>query len=273
MAFSPMLAATLKPSEIHRLRFPLLGAPKLDGIRGLTLNGKALTRRLQPIQNAIVRAFLQSRPEYDGLDGELMIHGETLHGITSVMNSRSAKPPAAWYFAPFDAIPVSASEPYAERLARATAAIARAPRSPHVALVPQVEISSATELLQFEAKALELGFEGVVLRRPDGSYKCGRCTDTTLIKLKRFSDAEAVIIGFEEERGGIGQQIGTLVVRDLKTRVVFRVGTGSERRAIEFWGQRDALVGQVVKYKFFEHGTVHKPRDPIFLALRDRSDL
>src|SRR5688572_14503491 len=70
--FKPMLAATIK--DIKELTFPLLASPKLDGIRCVILNGKAVTRNLKPIPNDFIRNFLESHPELDGLDGELMLN-------------------------------------------------------------------------------------------------------------------------------------------------------------------------------------------------------
>jgi len=68
-----------------------------------------------------------------------------------------------------------------------------------IKLLPRV-INSAEELDAFEAACLRDGFEGVMLRSPSGRYKFGRSTlkENLLLKLKRFEDAEAQIIGFEE---------------------------------------------------------------------------
>ena len=41
--FKPLLAETVE--DISKLRYPLLASPKLDGIRCVKLNGKALTRK------------------------------------------------------------------------------------------------------------------------------------------------------------------------------------------------------------------------------------
>jgi DNA ligase-1 len=67
-----------------------------------------------------------------------------------------------------------------------------------IKLLPQV-INSTEELDAFEADCLRDGFEGVMLRSPSGRYKFGRSTlkENLLLKLKRFEDAEAQIIGFE----------------------------------------------------------------------------
>ena len=50
-------------------------------------------------------------------------------------------------------------------------------------------------------KNLDDGYEGLMLRAPDGPYKFGRSTvkENTLLKVKNFLDDEAEVIGFKEQ--------------------------------------------------------------------------
>jgi DNA ligase-1 len=70
-----------------------------------------------------------------------------------------------------------------------------------VQMVTHKIIDTPEELLAYERWCLDRGYEGVMLRDPDGPYKFGRSTmrEGSLIKLKRFEEAEAVVVGFEEE--------------------------------------------------------------------------
>jgi DNA ligase-1 len=151
---------------------------------------------------------------------------------------------------------------------------------------------------KFEAKQLERGLEGVILRDPDGIYKCGRSStnEGILLKLKRYEDSEATIIGVEEllsnqndaktnklghtERSSHKENMvpmgtmGALNVRDLKTKVEFSIGTGfdADTRA-DFWKDRKSVIGKIVKYKYFASGSKDKPRFPVFLGFRDKRDM
>jgi DNA ligase-1 len=154
------------------------------------------------------------------------------------------------------------------------------------------------EILQAEEEALNQGFEGVMLRDPNGKYKFGRSTtaEAALVKLKRFNQSEAVIIGFEEQMHNANEakvdnlghtersshkanmvptgMLGAMVVRDLNTNIEFNVGTGftaADRQ--EYWTKRESLVGKVVSYKFLAIGVKDKPRHPVFLGFRNKEDL
>jgi DNA ligase-1 len=68
--------------------------------------------------------------------------------------------------------------------------------------------------------------------------------------------------------------LGSLLVRDLKSKVEFEIGTGfTEQQRVELWLDRMNLRGKLVKYKSQPVGVKDKPRFPVFLGWRDRRDL
>jgi DNA ligase-1 len=166
-----------------------------------------------------------------------------------------------------------------------------------VAVKHQV-VEEEVDLLNYEEDYLEQGYEGVMLRHPDGPYKHGRSTlkESWLLKLKRFSDSEAGVVGFQElmhnaneakenelgkkershhKAGLVGRGVlGAFTVQDLKTGVEFDIGTGFTQADREiYWAMRKDLVGAIVKYKFFPTGSKEKPRFPVFTGFRDKIDL
>jgi DNA ligase-1 len=157
--------------------------------------------------------------------------------------------------------------------------------------IVHVLLQNREHLDAYEAEQVALGHEGIMLADPDGKYRFGRATPKggELLKVKRFVDAEAIVIGIEEEMfngnaaetnelgrtkrstakaGLVGKgSMGALIVRDVKTGVEFNIGTGftaDERRA--FW--KDDYVGSTVKYKSFPVGVKDKPRHPVYLGMR-----
>ena len=68
--------------------------------------------------------------------------------------------------------------------------------------------------------------------------------------------------------------LGGFAVRDRYSGVEFRVGTGftAQERA-DLWAEGDALIGRVVKYKFFAVGVKDAPRHPVMLGFREDADL
>lgn len=300
--FRPMLAATLK--DASTVSYPVLVSRKYDGIRCVLRGGKALARSLKPIPNRHIRRVLEGLGEAaDGFDGELMLpHPATFHMVSSAVMSEDKPPPCDWFFVVFDRVPSIPGEGFVSRVRGVRQAFEEyGERWPaHVVPCEQVWIDAPEALADFEAKTIAEGHEGVMLRALEGPYKFGRATlrEGYLSKLKRFVDSEAEIVDVLELQhnhnetfvGELGQTkrrtlkagkvdggvAGKLVVRDLTTGVVFRIGTGVgltwELRA-RLWRCRDIVKGRIVRYRYQEHGQKDKPRIASFQGFRDRRDM
>lgn len=295
MTFKPLLASTL--TDKLTMQFPYLASPKLDGIRCVIKDGVALSRTLKPIPNKHIQSLL-GNPALDGLDGEIICgrptHPDAFRNTTKVVMSFDKI--EDFVFHVFDHF-THHENPFLDRLDQAEK-IVDGFSKPYVALVPHQHVFGKEELLNYETTHLALGFEGVMLRDPKGVYKYGRNTPTgqTLIKVKRFSDGEALVTGFTEQEsnenpkftdelgnskrsthqaGKVGADtLGMLVVKDIKTEVTFGVGTGfsaEERKLI--WDNRDNYAKKIIKYKHFPVGAFEKPRFPVFLGWRDPIDI
>lgn len=288
----PMLAAK---TDGKGLSYPLLASPKLDGVRALIINGIVMSRSFKPIPNAYVQKLF-GRPEYNGLDGELIVGAPTdkdvYRNTTSGVMSQAGEPDVSYYV--FDKFDHAGG--FHARLRASQEIIRRL--NPVIPVVPVEHRFIACEqtLLALEEQYLADGYEGVMLRHQNGPYKHGRSTarEGWLLKLKRFDDSEAVIIsayelmhnaneatqnelGYTErsshKAGMVGKGIlGGLSVRDVYSGVEFDIGTGFDQATREaLWKQRDQLPEHVIKYKFFASGVKDKPRFPVFLGFR--SDL
>lgn len=284
MVTKPMLAAKADPDLI---RYPVLATPKLDGIRCVVRRGRALTRSFLPVGNDHIRTWLESNMP-DGVDGELLSGG--FNTTTSVVGRQGGQ--AQFAYAVFDYVSSSIDEPYIKRMEKLAAL--KLPE-PAVAILP-VLIANADELLAFEEKCLAEGFEGVMIRKPTGPYKCGRSTvrEGYLLKVKRFEDAEAIVIGTVEGRsnqnvamrdnfgrtkrstakdGQVGRgTLGALICKDPTTGIEFRIGCGGDL-GDRIWADRDAVIGRVVKYKHQPSGAKVAPRFPMFIGFREPWDL
>ena len=281
----PMLAGTLH--DISKLEYPVLCTPKLDGIRALVVNGKLVTRMFKPFPNNFIRAEGSKLPE--GFDGEIIMEGKEFSAITHDVMREDGEPD--FVYAVFD---IYSNDTYEDRMAK----LAHFGKLPHVKYILPTEIGCEKDLLKFEKKCLEEGFEGVMIRSPDGPYKFGRSTENEgyLLKLKRFADSEAEILEVVEkmtndnvaEKDAFGRTkrssamdgltpagtMGALKVKDVKTGIEFSIGSGfnDEFRA-EVWANKNKFVGKLVKYKSQEIGAKDAPRFPVFLGMRDKRDL
>lgn len=280
----PMLACE---ANLKALKFPVLASPKLDGVRALVRDGVVLSRSLKPIPNRHVQMMFGC-PELEGFDGELILgdptHHEAYRRTVSAVMSIEGEPDVDFHV--FDRW--DRDYPYNEVEMSYGLTIP----------VCSTLIHTMEELEEYEVALLDKGYEGVMLRDPQSPYKFGRSTvkEGYLLKLKRFSDSEAEIIGFEElmtntneptrnecghtersaKQDGLlpADTLGALVVRDIHSGVEFKIGTGftaAERR--KFWTLRATLRGALVKYQYFPTGSKEKPRFPSFQGFRHRIDL
>jgi len=290
-----MLAAKLTEADLEGLRFPLYASPKLDGVRCVIKRGQALTRNLKPIPNFELRNRLESIKALEGCDGELVIPGAEFCYVTSAVMGRNAGSKLVEYWV-FDRYHPTA--PFSLRVAAPVFSIRELAIPDWVKLVPQVLVHSLVEVRALESNYLDNGFEGIMLRCPDAPYKCGRSTvrEQGLMKLKRFCDSEAVIVGFVEQMRNVNAQIvdevgrkkrssakagkvpakmlGAFQVRDLKTGVEFEIGSGfGTNQRMAWWKARRQLVGKIAKYRYQPVGVKDKPRFPVFLGLRDTRDM
>lgn len=290
--FKPMLSARVE--DVTTLRWPLLASPKLDGIRAMVIGGVLVSRNLKPIPNLYTQKLF-GRWELEGLDGELIVYGPTAPDVfratTSGVMSVGGEPDVT--FRVFDCMS-DPELPFRNRLILAQD-LAEGRRG--IVLVDHTLLHSHKELVAYEANALAHGYEGVMLRDSEAPYKFGRGTVKAqdLMKLKRFADAEAEIIGFEEQMhnsneakrdklgrversnhkaGMVGKDtLGALRVRGINgdyAGVEFSVGSGfddSLRRKI--WATQQRNLGKTVKFKYFPSGSKDAPRFPVFLGFRE----
>lgn len=291
MITRPLLAATL--DDISTLKYPVLVTPKLDGIRVLKVDGKALTRKFKPVPNTHIRTLLEKHLP-DGIDGEIMTPG-TFNDIQSKVMSFEGTPDFTFYA--FDYVSKKLDEPYRDRVQKLFDVIEKT-HTPFriVVLYPEI-VENEKELLKYEAECLGKGFEGVMIRTPLGKYKCGRSTpkEQILMKLKRFLDAEARVVGFEEKMHNDNKQerdefglskrssrkdglqpantLGSLIVEDVKTGVKFGIGSGfDDTLKKEIWTQQNKYINKLVKYKYQSVGAKDAPRFPVFLGFRSELD-
>lgn len=286
-----MLAS--KCENPHLLPFPVLATPKLDGIRCLKIGGKALSRSFKPISNRFAREWIEANLP-DGVDGELMLRDGTFSETTSAIGRRDGQPDFVFHV--FDYVDESTATPYAERMKR----LAALPDHDQVVKVLPVIIRNAAELATYEEECIAAGYEGVMVRSTHSPYKCGRSTEREawLLKIKRFEDAEAVVLEPYEgmtnqnaaeldafgrtkrslaQAGMVGRgELGGFIVRHLSTGVEFRLGYnhivgGIDR--VTLWMDRDSLIGRVVKFSHQPSGAKDAPRFPKFIGFREAWDM
>ncbi len=284
MKIKPLLATK---ADLDKVRYPVAVTPKLDGIRCLTVDGVPMSRSMKPIPNQYVQEQLKG---LHGFDGELMVNGD-YNEVQSGIMKREGKPDFTfWVFDSFLDIGVG----YTNRVEELEWHEWR-PRIK--ALVPEL-VHNQDQLLTKLEEYLEQGYEGLMLRDPNGKYKHGRSTvnEGILLKLKKFLDDEAELVEvteamtnnneLEEDELGYAKRssakenltpagtAGSLIVKWQGKE--FRVGFGpgfTDARKQEIWDNREELVGELVKFSYQELSKDGIPRFGKMLGFRHLDDL
>ena len=222
---------------------------KLDGVRSIWTGSEFISRsgKVFPAPAELVA----SMPKGVTLDGELFGgRGKFQASIGKIRRG-------IWEGITFKVFDVINDQPFEARQATLTALSL----PDWCEVVEQVECTSEDHLDQYENDLLDLGAEGVMIRKPGSLYQHKRSDD--LLKIKRIQSAEAEVIGYEDGKGKHANRVGALIARFAGQ--VFKLGTGltNEQR------ETPPAIGSIVTFSFFELTDGGKPRFPSFLAVRD----
>jgi DNA ligase-1 len=291
------------------LRFPYFASYKLDGYRAFHEGGKILTSSANPVTNEHTQALFQNRTlagmphwDFDGLDGELVVGAwndpRAFHNTSGPVRRKTGEPDVRWYIFDDRTNPAYA---FAHRSQQACARVEElhARGFDRIDYIPQRMVLNLEDMLAFEKEAVDAGFEGIMLRDPNGRYKYGRSTvnENLLLKVKRFITEEARITGVIEQLENLNEaeldnfgrskrsenkdnmigtgMTGAFTVESDKWPRPFQISatsmTHEERRAC-FQNQGD-FIGELARFKYFPHGVVDVPRHGVFESIRDPNDL
>lgn len=311
--FKPFLACDWKEDEKD---FPLYILPKIDGVRGLNYDGNLTGRSLKPFASKNLTALF-SKPQYEGFDGELAAGDECDPDLCRKSSSASSTidDQSTWTWHVFDLCADTVQHlPYEERHAMLLSYVTQEQKEGRLMdlkVVPMIKVHNLNELLEQEAIWLEMGYEGVITRRPGKPCKRGRATQREggYGRIKRFSDGEGVVIRINEGMSNqneaqineLGQtfrsthqdnmvpngMVGSFVVRlltvpdKLPAGIILKVGdemtvgagklTHEERK--RFFENPDQFLGRISKFKFFLHGMKDKLRIPTHQSFRSQEDM
>jgi DNA ligase-1 len=229
---------------------------KLDGVRAYW-DGKQFLSRQGNLYHA-PGWFVEGLPAAP-LDGELWIERKKFQRTVSIVRRQDKND--LWHevkFLVFDA--PAAAGGFEERLdflkdTLATGAAKFAQLHPH-------QRCKSLDALRAELARIELlGGEGLMLRQPGSKYVAGR--SSTLLKVKTFHDAEAIVVGHQAGAGRHKGRMGALLVR-LADGTDFAIGTGFSDRERE----NPPSLGATVTFRYQELSDTGVPRFPSWVGIR-----
>ncbi len=270
--------------------YPVRVEPKLDGLRCIAVkrNGAVtmFTRSGSPIETLpTIKAAIEAAPWDDFvLDAECM--GRDWNESASVvMSHKTAKDDSGMILNVFDAMVFddwrdqANDSPLDDRIALAKELVAQV-ASEHVVHVGGITAKDQDALLKAYGKAIENGFEGIMVKKLGSPYIFKR--SDSVMKLKPVSTYEGVIVGhYEGNRGSKREGLwgGFLVV--MPNGVVTKVGGGyNDKIRAEISIDPDSWIGKVVEVEgqpdpLTPDGLTSdgKVRFPVFCRIRDPRDV
>jgi DNA ligase-1 len=231
---------------------------KYDGVRAFW-NGHQLLSR----QGNIIQApawFIQPLPDAQ-LDGELWIARGMFDQVSGIVR-RHSPTENDWQRVRYMLFDLPASSlTFDGRLRQLKSIVMRVDR-PHVQLVKQEKLKTQELLMQKLDAVVAAGGEGLMLHRGSSSYKASRSDD--LLKLKKYADAEAIVMSHISGKGKYVGLMGSILV-ETEDGNRFKIGTGfsDEER------KKPPPIGSVITYKFFGLTSKGTPRFASFLRVRN----
>jgi DNA ligase-1 len=240
----PMLAHTWE----GKTEGPFYVQPKLDGVRILVSRQGGISRTGKVVPGTAHWGAGLGPGEY--LDGECYVHGMAFEDITSAFKTR----PETLEFHVFDYFDTRRpSLPFEARRARAT--------------VPTVLVPTKRDIEAAHASFVAQGYEGIMIRDPQGVYEPGK-RSKGLLKYKHFETDEFTIVGVHEGAG-----------KDKGTPVWECVTPGGERFSVrpegslamrrEAFENRQGSIGKPLTVRYQNMTAAGVPRFPVGLGIRD----
>lgn len=257
-----------KRLDKKHIEFPCYTQPKLDGIRCTYSNGKLWSRsRKEIISVPHITDFLTKHlPDVKQLDGELYNHDfkDDFEQITTIVGQRIT-PSENHELVQYHVYDIPLNKLFHERLVELNRL---ADQNKCLKVVTTTKCNSEEHAEELLTHALELGYEGLMLRNMNAPYEYKRSKH--LQKYKVFMDKEFQVVGVEEGRGKLKGHAGSFVCvtkegNSFNTKLV-----GKLVELKQYYDNPEKYIGKWLTVKF--QGYTNKnnvPRFPTAQRFRD----
>jgi DNA ligase-1 len=229
---------------------------KLDGVRAYW-DGKQFLSRLGNLYHA-PDWFIAGLPNVP-LDGELWLGRKQFQRAVSIVRRQDKSD--LWKEIRFLVFDAPAVDKEFEQRFRFVQDCMKKQGLAYATLHPHALCKGIEHLQEELARVEALGGEGLMLRQPNSRYAVGR--SLTLLKVKRFQDAEARVLGHEGGKGRHKGRLGALLV-EMANGIRFAVGTGFSDAERE----QPPAVGTLITFRYQELSDGGVPRFPSYVGIR-----
>ncbi len=231
---------------------------KLDGVRAYWTGTRLLSRRGNVIHAPTW--FSAGFPDTP-LDGELWMGRGTFAELSGIVRRKTPKH-AAWRRIRFMVFDLPASDKIFDTRLRILQTLFSDIKTPYLQLIKQYKVADRRQLTAQLERVIRKNGEGLMLHKGNSRYRAGRTDD--LLKLKRYHDAEAVVIAHLPGKGKYKGMLGALLVKTPE-QLEFKIGTGfSDAERAE-----PPPVGSTITYQYLGKSQNGIPRFASFIRVRE----
>ena len=234
-----------------------LVSEKLDGVRAIW-DGSTLRFRSGKEINA-PRWFVDGLPKRP-LDGELWIARGKFDRLSGIVR-KDVPDDNEWRQVRYMIFELPGAPGTFRERAEAMRKIVRQTNIPWLREIEQFSVVDRNSLQKRMNEVVKAGGEGLMLHRADALYETGR--SDTLLKMKPWEDAEAVVVGHVPGKGKNAGMLGALRVRTADGRE-FSLGTGFTDKQ----RSNPPPIGTTVTYRYRNLTNTGMPRFASFLRVR-----
>jgi len=280
IAVLPMLAHNFRKRE-KDITYPCYLQPKLDGVRCfahlqedgqvrlISRSGKEFTQPFVTLRAQIAQ-FINGNEIWDG---ELYTPKLTFEDLIAACRKSTYRESSELVqFHLFD-IFSNETDSFETRFNNRMIKIAMKLKD-RIQLVETIMADSKNEAMEYYARCMENGYEGIMFRNTCGVYRPGN-RSKDLQKYKEFVDEEFEIVGAKE---GVGTDEGTVIWKckssigwdsTKKTDTFFVRPRGTVVQRKEWWDNYKKYIGVQITVRY-QNLTENKfPRFPVGIAIRD----
>jgi len=268
---APMLAHKFS-EQAHKIKYPALAQPKLDGHRCTSqkINGVTTlwSRTRKPITSVPhIQKVINELSLLTKLDGELYNHEyhnnfEELSSLIRQEEPKDGYEKVQYHVYDFPD-PIMSNGERNNVLQNAKSYFDGTP----IHIVETLIVNSEDDLMEAFDHFVAQGYEGCMVRNMDGLYVNKRSYD--LLKIKEFDDAEFKIIGIKV--GNKGSMAGKAVFTcELPTEETFDCKMKGSMDDLKKYADDPSLViGKILTVKFQGYTKYGMPRFPVGLRFRE----
>ena len=272
----PMLAHSFTKRK-HNITYPAIVQRKFDGVRCLAkLNSDGTVTLMSRKGKEFPHLdHLRSEINLNNPDSNLVIDGElysdtlTFQELVGLVRRVTLKEGNQGQMLEvslrvYDCINLNEEQDFTERYETITSITAGAK---YLSLVENVAVNDESEIHAAQARFVEEGYEGAMVRNLTGAYAIGK-RSANLQKVKTFLDDEFEIVGFTEGTGGETGCVIWVCKNSSNAEFSVRPRGTREERMVYFQNGND-YIGQMLTVRYQELTDDGIPRFPVGISIRD----